>query len=74
MLHMKTIIFLAFVFSIVTLSGRVKHSEVKMFLKRQPDVIRKYKSITTVMNSTLTLSENHLVFARKYYSDKFYPM
>ena len=49
------------------------YSEVKAFLKKEQNVITQYKSIVT-MNKTLTLSADHLVYARKRLVDKFYPM
>ena len=49
------------------------YSEVKAFLKKQQNVITQYKLIET-MNKTLILSADHLVYARKRFFDKFYPM
>ena len=49
------------------------YSAVKAFLKKEQNVITQYKSIVT-MNKTLTLSADHLVYARKKLVDKFYPM
>ena len=54
-------------------SGKI-YGEVKTFLKRQPDVIIKYKSITTFRNQTLSLSGNHLIYARHSFQERFNPM
>ena len=64
-----------FVFcNIVSSSGSVQYSEVKAFLKKIPDVIMKYMSITTDANKTITLSENHLIYAKKFTTEQFHPM
>ena len=49
------------------------YSEVKIFLKAQQDVINNYKSITCG-NKTIVLSENHLIYAKQTYNDRFTPM
>ena len=61
-------------FNKVTASGSVKYSSVKAFLKKQSDVIMNYKSIATFLNKSISLSGNHLVYARKHDSDKFHVM
>ena len=58
---------------VVSSSGVITYSKVTAFLKKQPRVIRQYKSIATV-NETLTLSGNHLIFARKTTADVFNTM
>ena len=55
-------------------SGEAIFSEVKAFLKKQPHVIGTYKSITTSGNKTITLSPNHLIYARKMDTEKYLPM
>ena len=60
-------------FASVSSSGTVKYSAVKAFLKKQPKMVAEYKSIATV-NETLTLSGNHLVYARKVVDDQCNPM
>ena len=50
------------------------YSDVEIFWKNQLDVITNYKSITTSLNKTLILTGNHLIYARRYDKDKFYPM
>ena len=59
----------------VSAGGMVMHSAVRAFLKKQPNIIGKYKSIMTSQdNNTLTLSENHLLYARTNCHDRFNPM
>ena len=60
--------------NIVSSSGWFGYSEVKMFLKKQAGVITEYKSITTSANTTISLSKNHLIYAKKYYDEKFETM
>ena len=62
-----------FVFDIVLLSGSVTYSEVRTFLKKQPDVMTQCKLIATA-NETLILTGNHLVYARENFDDHFNPM
>ena len=61
-----------FYFHIVASNGTVIYSEVKAFLKKETNVITQYKSVAT-MNKTLTLSGDHLVYARKRLVNRFYP-
>ena len=58
----------------VSSDGSVKYSDVRTFMRKDHNVITKYLSITTYCNKTLTLSPNHLVYARKVSSDEFNPM
>ena len=51
----------------------VGYSEVRAFLKKQQDIIAQYKSITTV-NKTITLSRDHLIYARKSFVGQLSPM
>ena len=60
--------------NVVSSSGGIIYSEVQIFLKRQPDIVTKYMSITTAANITLTLTGNHLVYSRTFFSDEFQPM
>ena len=62
-----------FSFHTVSSGGILTYSQVTMFLK-QPNQILKYQSITTVGNETLSLTGNHLVYARKCNSDQFIPV
>ena len=55
-------------------NGDIIFSEVKAFLKKQPHVTGTYKSITTSTNQTITLSPNHLIYARKAGMEKYTPM
>ena len=48
--------------------------EVRTFLKKDPKTIVKYQSITTSCNESLTLSEDHLFYARKVGTEEFHPM
>ena len=61
-----------FLFLLVSVSGTVTYSEVRTYLKKQPDVIIKYKSIS-FWNKTVLLTGNHLVYARGC-NDKFNPV
>ena len=61
-------------FNIVTTGGRIIYSEVRTFMKKQADMMLKFKSITTYQDKTLTSTGNHLVYARKTLNDKFNPM
>ena len=58
----------------VTSTGSVKYSDVRAFMKKDHNTITKYLSITTDCNKTLTLSPNHLVYARKGSREEFNPM
>ena len=62
-----------FVFDIVSPTGAVIYSELKTFLKKQPDVITTYKSIATA-NETIILTRNHLLYTRENLDDQFNPM
>ena len=61
-------------FNVVFSTGSVIYSEVSTFLKKEPLVIVRYLAITTFHNVSLTLSPDHLVYARKYAQVEFYPM
>ena len=50
------------------------YSEVRAFLKKDALVATKYLSIRTLSNDSLILSEDHLVYARKFSNDEFNPM
>ena len=63
-----------FIHNVVSSTGRMAYSEVKTFLKKDQLMIAKYLSITTLHNETLTLSADHLVYARTYLSNGFSPM
>ena len=55
-------------------NGEITFSEVKAFLKKKPHVTGTYKSITTSTNQTITLSPNHLIYARKVETKKYIPV
>ena len=59
---------------LVTSDGRISHTEVTTFLRKQPTVINKYLSITTTANRTISLTGNHLIYARNSLSHKFNPV
>ena len=56
----------------VSSSGAISYSPIEAFLKKQPKMITNNKLIKTA-NETLTLTGNHLVFARKNVDDQFNP-
>ena len=65
-------IFLCY-FDKVSSNGKVMYSKVGAFLKKWPNIMTQYKSITTV-NGTISLTGNHLVYARRNILDQFNPM
>ena len=60
-------------FDIVLPTGTITYSEVRAFLKKQSGIITQYRSIVTV-NETLTLTGNHLIYARENSADQFFPV
>ena len=54
--------------------GKISYSEVRTFLMKDYSVINMYKSITTSMNRTITLTGNHLIYAKIDKGNQFYPM
>ena len=58
----------------VSSNGNVTYSKVMTFLQSDPNIVAKYMSITTSCNKSLTLSGNHLVYARKYSTNEFNTM
>ena len=54
--------------------GKISYSEVRAFLMKESSAINMHKSITTSMNSTITLTGNHLIYAKNRNADQFYPM
>ena len=50
------------------------YSEGKTFMKKDANMILEYKSITTMTNESLLLTEDHLVYARKCDSEEFNPV
>ena len=65
---------LLFVHVTVLSNGSMGYSEVQTFLHKDPNTTAQYKCIRTLCNESLMLSENHLVFTRKGFSDGFRPM
>ena len=58
---------------VVSSTGTITYSEVTGFIKKWPNQMTQYKSTATV-NETITLTGNHLVYARKYFAEQFYTM
>ena len=58
----------------VSPNGRVVFDEVQIFMKKQFNIMTKYKAITTSCNKTIRLSGNHLIYARSKSADIFYPV
>ena len=50
------------------------HSEVWAFMKKQQTITNNYKSIQTSLNSTISLSGNHLIYVRQSDMNRFQPM
>ena len=65
--------FLPFKFYTGSSTGTLIYSEVRAFLKKQPDIMIKNKSIKTA-KETITLTGNHLLYAREKFALKFNPM
>ena len=63
-----------YLFGVVSLTGSIMYSEVRTFLHKDPDLITKYKAITTFDSKSIILSGNHLLHARKISTDRFFPM
>ena len=63
-----------FVHNTVLSDGSVAYSEVQTFLHKDPNITLQYKSIRTMFNESLVLSENHLIFTRKDCANGFSPM
>ena len=55
----------------VSSGGSLIYSEVRTFLKKDPAVTNKYKSVTSVGNNTISLTGNHPLYARKSCTEKF---
>ena len=68
------LLLLLFYFSTVSSDRKLTHNKVKAFLKKIPSMITKYKSISTSLNRTISLSGNHLIYARKNWTEKFNQM
>ena len=63
-----------FLWHLVSLSGHIVNSEIRSFMKKQPEVMTIYRSITTTLNKTISLTGSHLIYARQTTSGKFNPM
>ena len=62
------------IFHSVSSGGKLRYSEVKAFLQKKDSMSAVYKLIKTSVNSSIHLSENHLIYARKGRNNKFIPM
>ena len=58
----------------VSLDGTTRYSRVMAFLKNQHFTTNTYQSISISSNKSINLSGDHLIYARKGYAEKFYPM
>ena len=75
-LHLAVIFYSLYIlgFHIVSSTGSLIYTEVTAFLKRQLNMITNYKSITTSSHKSLTLSADHLMYARKFHNVQFNPL
>ena len=55
----------------VSSDGTVRYSDVRAFLDKDETTIGLYISITTVVNNTIALTPNHLVYVNKNFNDQF---
>ena len=60
--------------NLVSASGRLIYSEITSFMEREHFTTNMYKLLTTSYNKTISLSENHLIYARQTSMYKFMPM
>ena len=59
---------------LVSPDGTIIYTKVKGFLDKMPTTIAKYKSIETSYNNTLTVSGQHLIYAKRKGTNKFKPV
>ena len=69
-----SLLYIIYVYYVVSTTGGFKYSEVVTFLKKDPTTITKYQLIRTLYNESIILSGNHLMYGRKLGSDEFNPM
>ena len=50
---------------VVSSEGILTFSAVRTFLKKRDTITTTYKSISTSMNTTISLTANHLIYTRK---------
>ena len=55
----------------VSSDGAVRYSDVRAFLDKDKTTIGLYISIKTVVNNTIALTPNHLVYVNKIFNDQF---
>ena len=58
---------------LATSDGSLTYSEVISFVEKQHALTTMFKSITTSFNNTVTLTGNHLIYARRSSVEKFIP-
>ena len=58
----------------VSPSGSINYSEVTALLRKQSVLSGMYMSMTTSLNTTVSMTANHLIYARKHCSEKFHPV
>ena len=72
-MHSKLYIITNSIFDIVSALGVTTYSEVRTFLQKRSS-ISMYKSLTTDMNVTISLTGNHLIYTRKNEMDIFHAL
>ena len=63
-----------YIFHPVSSEGKLRYSKVKTFLLKKESVTAVYMLIRTSWNISISLSENHLIYTRKGFNNKFTPM
>ena len=71
--HYPNLSVFCFMYLTVSSSGTVTYSDVRTFLKKQPNIMIQYKSIV-MLNGTLAITGNHLIYARKTFAEELNPM
>ena len=59
---------------LVSTNGNLICSEITSFMEREHFTTNMYALLTTSHNKTISLTKNHLVYARKSSMDKFMPV
>ena len=60
-----SLLYIIYVYYVVSSNGSVTYSEVIAFLKRDPTALLKNPLITTLYNESIILSGDHLFFVKK---------
>ena len=58
----------------VSSEGKIVYSQIRTFMEKQPTAATTYKSIKTSLNHTISLTGNHLLYARLSGAEKFNTM